>query len=338
MNISFKPLATVSIAHGYYSSACNDIEFLPGGATAELLRAGRMLARMLNGALHLLYESDGSGDPVSSLAGKTLYFGLRLVNPSFDNITSPVIADTSLTPFFANADTPATLDAPKGVTIVAGLHTHVTALATRPVTLRLKDSATPANTLDVRSLSDVASDVASYDLRSLPPGEYLIEEDYGGGVLRTRPLLVDADLRDAGVWGVLALHIDAGFYTTAASFTLSFAARAETLRYYVVANNWAPEDFNLLNIVDEGPTTGGRIPIVFAKAPKPYPDDFIKESLLGDSSAQIAVFQSQTEVPRQERGLRKLHLSRSTTVLIEHLPLPGPERAKADLIVHLSKP
>ena len=333
MNISFAPLAKVSPVHGYYSQACSDIEFMPSRSTHELLRGGRMLARMLNGELHLLYEAESPGVPLSSLAGQTLHFGLRLANPVFSNITMPVITDTTLTPLYANATLPATLDAPQGVELTAGLYGLAPKLASRPVTLRLLDAH--ANILEKRQLAEAAT---SYDTRGLAPGEYRIEEDYGAGLLHARKLFVDASLRDTGVWGLLALRIDAAFYTNAANFTLNFAVRKETLRYYVVARNWQPDEFNQLNIVDEGFSAEGRDEITFTRLVAPFPDGFIKDSLLGDSSVQIAVFQSQTEVARKERGLRKLHLSRNSTVLIEHLPLPGPERAKADFIVHLSKP
>lgn len=333
MNITFAPLATVSIVHGYYSSSCNDIDFVPCSSARELLRGGRMLARMLDGQLHILYETESPGVPISNLAGRTLIFGLRLANPAFSNITKPVLADPSLTPLYSNAASPAVLDAAQGVILAAGTYNHAPALATRPVTLRLRDAV--ANIMDVRQLADATT---SYDTQTLPQGEYLIEEDYGGGQLRTRRLVVDASLRDLGVWGLLALRINGSFYTNPANFTLNFDVRKETLRYYVVAANWQPNEFDQLNVVDEGFSSDGRDPITFTRLVAPFPDGFIKESLLGDSSVQIAVFQSQTEVARRERGLKKLHLSRNATVLIEHLPLPGPERAKADFIVHLSKP
>ena len=333
MNISFAPLASVSINHDYYSSDCRDIDFAPSGSTARLLQAGRMQLRVLDGKLLLLYEAESPHVPISSLAGKTLYFALRLLNGSFENFTKPVIADAALTPLFSNQAAPGTLDAARSVALVPALYAHATTLATRPVSLGLKNST--GAVLDTRTLGDATT---SYDLRGLPAGEYSVEEDYGGGILHQRPLLLDADLRAANAWGVLALRIDAAFYASAANFTLHFEAREETLRYYVVVSNWAPADFDQLNVVDRSFTAEGRDEIVFTKKLVPFTDDFIQPSLLGDSSAQIAVFQSQTEVARQERGLRKLQLSQSSTVLIEHLPLPGPERAKADLIVHLSKP
>ncbi|MFT3734738.1 MAG: hypothetical protein QM776_06910 [Rhodocyclaceae bacterium] len=333
MKISFSPLATVSIAHDYYSEACRDIEFVPTERTRERMRAGRVIARMLEGRLHLLYETESAKIPVSDIAGETLYFALRLQSTRFSNITEPLLGDSRLTPLFSNTSSPTALDAPLGVTIAAGLHAHTPLSSTRPVTLRLFDTAD--NLIDARLVSD---DVASYDLRTLPTGRYRIEEDYGAGVIEQRPLLIDAELRDTGAWGVLAIRIGGGFYATPPDFTLAFAARSEPLRYYIVTRNWTAEEVAALHIVDEGAASEGRPPIVFAAVPEPLPDDFIQKSLLGDSSADIVVFQSQSAVARRERGLKKLNLNRSTTVLIEHLPLPGPERAKADLIVHLSKP
>lgn len=333
MKISFSPLATVSIAHDYYSEGCRDIEFAATERTRERLRAGRLIARMLEGRLHLLYEAEASNTPVSNLAGETLYFALRLQNPRFANITEPLLDDPRLTPLFSNAGSAAALDAPVGVALAAGLHSHTPLSDARPVTLRLFDAADTL--LDVRLVSD---DVASYDLRGLPPGRYSIEEDYGSGVIEQRSLLVDAELRDAGTWGVLAIRIDTSFYATAPDFSLDFTARSEPLRYYIVTRNWTEAEVAALNIVDEGAASEGRPPIVFATVPALSPDDVIQKSLQGDSSADLVVFQSQTAVARRERGFRRINLNRNSTVLIEHLPLPGPERAKADLIVHLSKP
>jgi hypothetical protein len=333
MRIGFAPLATVTAAHGYYSEACRDIEFLPSGGTRALLQAGRILSRVLNGQLHLLFEAEDIGIPISSLAGKTLHFGLRISNGYFANVTKPVLAGTGLVPHYSNATDAVALDAPQGAAMVAGLYTHTPASVIRPVTLTLFNSA--GNTLDTRVENGPTT---SYDLRALIPGEYRIEENYGSGPAETRRLFLDATLSDAGVWGVLSLRIDPSFYTSAPNFNLTFAARTETLRYYVVASNWQTEEFDQLNISDDGFVGDNRDKILFTKTSPPFPDGFIQESLLGDGNAKIVAFQSQTEVARRERGLKKLRLNRNATVLIEHLPLPGPERAKAELIIRLSKP
>src|SRR5690606_11871803 len=91
MRIAFQPLATVLPRHPYYAQGCRDIEFVPTSATADLLRAGRSIARTHEGALHLFYElDDAPNTPLSSLAGRTLYFALRLANLYFVNFTTQI--------------------------------------------------------------------------------------------------------------------------------------------------------------------------------------------------------------------------------------------------------
>ncbi|HWU84598.1 MAG TPA: hypothetical protein VN028_04615 [Rhodocyclaceae bacterium] len=334
MKIAFSPLATVAPVHPYYKQGCRDIEFVPTSASADLLRAGRSIARMRDGALVLLYENDGPNTPLSSLAGRTLYFGLRLVNPYFVNFTAPVIAEPRLTPNYVNATQPDALDAPSGVTVTAGLHAHTATSAARPLDLVLR---TPDNQALFTLTLAAGETTASFDLRNLAAGPCFIDEEQGGTLLQRHPLLVDADLRDYGVWGVLALTIDAGFYAAAPQFEIALSARKETLRYYVIADNFAPAEFDQLAVSDAGNNDNGS-PIPFARILPPFPPGYIAKDLLAPGSTQIAVFQSQIEVERREQGLKKLRLSRNSTVLIEHLPLPGPEKPRADLIVHLSKP
>jgi hypothetical protein len=338
MNISFFPLVTISPEHAYYTAGCRDIDFLPTTATSNLLRAGRMLARMREGALHLLYEAESPHVPVSSLVGETLYFGLHLSNPYFVNFTTPVLGDPKLTPLYTNATTPTALDTPIGVHLIAGLYAHAPTETNRPLTLTLRQHG--GASVEIREMSS-ADNLASFDLRHLPPGRYRLDEEYNGSLVHQHQLLVDEDLRNSGEWGVIAITIDASFYSAAASFNLTFAPRQEKLRYYVVADNkFLPDDFDLLNVDDQGAALDDRLPITFKKILPPFPEDqgYIKDSLLRSSGELIAIFQSNEDVPRRDRGFKKLHLNRSSTVLIEHLPLPGPEKAQADLIVRLSKP
>lgn len=330
MNVSFAPLATVAQSHTYYANGCRDIEFVATASTRDLLRAGGIQMRNLGGTLHLLYLTESNGPPVNSIAGQTLVFGLRIANPYFDNFTTPVFADPRATPLYANsADAPASLAGPSGVEIVAGTHFHCPRKDTRPLSLSLTDAK--GILLDSRVLG-IGMEGSAYDLRTLPNGRYAITEDYGDGIQHRIDWLVDPELRDASIRGVLAINVDAGFYSSEAAFALHFTARHETLRYYVVARNIPAQGYlNELNIHD-----GSGSGLTFTASA--MPDGDFKDALLCDGEASIAVFESNQEVARHERGLKKLQLRRNATVLIEHLPLPGPERANSDLIIHLSKP
>lgn len=330
MNVSFAPLATVAQSHTYYASGCREIEFVATAATRGLLRAGGIQMRTVDGTLHLLYLAESEGVPVNSIAGQTLVFGLRIANPYFDNFTAPIIADPRSIPLYANpAGAPATLAGPVGVEVVAGIHSHTPRKGTRPVSLSLADAQ--GAVLDSRVLG-IGMESSAYDLRPLSNGRYAITEDYGGGVQHRVDWLVDPELREASIRGVLAIKVDADFYASKAAFALHFTARQETLRYYVVARNFPAQGYlDELNVHD-----GNGNGLVFTASA--MPDGDLKDTLLRDGEAPIAVFESNQEVARRERGLKKLQLRRNTTVLIEHLPLPGPERANSDLIIHLSKP
>jgi hypothetical protein len=336
MTIRFLPLLTVAIHHGYYADACADFDFIMPPSTARDLQGGRLLARVMDGQLRVLFEADAQGAPVSSLVGRTLIFGLRLLNSSFGNFTAPILADSTLLPFYANANNVAALDAPRGVVLTSGVHTYVPQTTRRPLTLQLSDSAGA-----VVATQTLAAGVAngSFDLRSLPDGAYRIDEDAGAGNVASSQLYVSAELRSAGAWGILAIKIDASFYAAPSAFTINYAARREQLKYFVVASNFTATEFDQLNVSDLGFGDESRVELIFDKIPPAsFTEDDIAPALLGDDTSRIAMFRSQALVARRERGLRKLQLSRNGDVLVESLPLPGADRAQAHLIIHLTKP
>lgn len=336
MNIRFRPLFTLAVGHPYYAAGCRDFDFHIPHATGLALQAGRTIARQRDGALHVLFEADEGNVPVSTLAGKTLYFGLRLRNPYFGNFTAPVLADPALTPLYANRSTTTALDAATPVHLAAGFYEHAPQLAIRPVTLNLLDSQDHIQTSQILASSDSS---ASFDLRGLPEGIWTITEAYGPGVNRQRALLLNPELRDAGVWGALGITVDAGFYATPATLTVNFAARQETLKYFVVAANFGAAEFNQLNVVDAGFTDEARPQVIFDKVqPANFTPGDIAPALLGGADKRIVLFQSQAPVTRRERGFKKLHLQRNNNILIEHLPQPSADRPQAHLIIHLSKP
>jgi hypothetical protein len=336
MNIHFRPLLTVSIQHSYYAGACTDLEFVAPSSTAGLLHGGRVLARLLDGRLHLLFAADSLGTPINNLAGHTLTFGLRLVNPCFTNFTEAVVSDAALLPFYTNSHNPVALDVPHGISLTSGRHPHTPLTVIRPLTLRLSDSSGAIVHTQVLRTGDT---VGSFDLRALAEGVYQIDEDAGGGSLATSPLYVSTELRSAGVWGIIAIKLDAGFYVNPPALSLEFSARQEQLKYFVVASNFTSTEFDQLEVSDNGFNDEGRARLTFQKVPPElFSDSEISPALLGDGSRRIVMFRSQVPVAWRKRGFRKIQLNRNGDVLIEHLPQPGADRSQAHLIVHLAKP
>lgn len=327
MRISFAPLVSLHVAHDYYRQASEGFEFIPTAESRALLRGAHTLARTRAGELHLLFEAEPAAP---RLDGATLFFGLRSSDPSFANFTQPLVVDPPALPMFRNSAGPSALGAPTSVYLTSGVHAHVPRLGARPLNVKLEDAAGRA-----LSAQRLDGDRASFDLRNLSPGSYRVVED-DGATADVAELFVDADLRAAGVWGVLALRIDASFYTSAPRISLQLAARKETLRYYVVTRNWPQTDFDQIRVVDEGSASDSRALIEFEKKAPPFAPDLVDAaSLDGD---RVALFESKAEVARRERGWKKLRLKRNGTILIEQLPMPGPQAPKADVFVYLSNP
>jgi len=151
--------------------------------------------------------------------------------------------------------------------------------------------------------------------------------------------LADPELVREGIFGLVEARIDAGFYAAPAVFEIAFAAREETLRYYLVVKRYSTADIDQLTVADTGFTDDGRDEVRFTKVPAAaFTPAEIAPALLGGGDATVLLFRSQAPVARRQRGRRKIQLRRNGEVLVEHLPQPGAERATSDLIVHLSKP
>ena len=137
MKIKFVPLLTIGVTHSYYTGRCEDFDFVTPATTAAMLRSGRLLARRVEGQLHVYVETDEAGGPIQSIAGSTLVFGLRLVNPAFTNYTAPVVQPRQLTPYYTNGVNANALDAATGLLLTSGHHVHVPQSADRPLIVSL---------------------------------------------------------------------------------------------------------------------------------------------------------------------------------------------------------
>ncbi|MBI4660155.1 MAG: hypothetical protein HY735_15050 [Verrucomicrobia bacterium] len=336
MSTQFKILCTVEVAHAYYSENCQDIRFIIPEDTARRLRNGKLLARDFGGKLYVLFEADDAGTALAAVPGKTLRIGLQLANPYFTNFTEVDADFGSWKQLYRNSAAPAALDPPEKVMLVGQLFSHTLTDGARPVTVTLKDADGQTLQSEVITAAEDRTAV-SYDLTGQNPGACSIEEIYPAATEQIA-YYFDAELTQAGVFGMLELSIDSSFYNTAAEFELAFAAREETLNYYVLVTAQQASDLNPLSVTDSGFAEDGRVQINFTKIPAAsFTAAEISPDLLGDSSKQVVLFRSQAPVARTEKAKKKIQLMKNGEVLISHLPQPRAEESNADLIIPVSK-
>ncbi|WP_342375421.1 hypothetical protein NVS55_29565 [Myxococcus stipitatus] len=337
MSFHLRTLLTVSIAHGYYAGACTDLGFVLPSETAKLLEGGRLVARVREGMLHVLFDADPQGAPLVSLAGKTLRVGLKQLNPQFGNITAGLLGGATLS--HRVNDPVGQLGAPVQRAFVGQVFSHALSDAERPITVSVSDAA--GNTLRTQTVTEEDDRASvSFDLTGLPPGALTLRETSGLETVTTACYL-DPELQQEGAFAVLELRIDPGFYTAPPAFTVAYAARQETLKYYLVADNYTQAEASLLSVTDTGFTEDSRPQLVFTRvSSQDFTPADLPAGLLGGSNAQVVLFKSQALVPRRQQARRKVQLVRTSTgdVLIDHLPQPGADSPHADVIIHVLKP
>jgi hypothetical protein len=337
MTTQFRILFTVTITHAYYSGGCKDFDFLIPADTAQVLKNGRLVARVRDGKLVVLFETKETGAALAAVAGKKLRIGLKLLNPYFSNFTALAFDTRASIPLYRNAVNPDVLDAPKVVPLVGRLFGHVLTGTARPVTAMLKDSAGQALQAEAITTANNRTTV-SCNLTGQAAGAYVVEEAYPSDT-ELIPYYCDPELRQLGPFGVMEIEVGSSFYVAAPTFELVFAARQETLNYYLVARNYNVAEFGQLAVVDTGFTEDGRPQVVFTRVESSaFTADEIDPSLLGGGDARVALFRSQATVARRERARKKIQLKRNGEVLITHLPQVGADKVSGDIIVQISKP
>lgn len=344
--MKFRILFAVSISHAYYSQGCKDFSFIIPAATARLLKNGKLIAKIREGKLLVLFAADEADNPLVLLTTEALRIGLKLLNPFFSNFTNFNFDFNSARPLYRNSTNSNLLDAPQA--LVGKTFSHSLTDRARPVTVTLKDSIDRILQTDTIAAADNRSNI-SYNLHGQAVGIYTVEESYSGSLKTVNyyfdPYYSELELQQQAIFGFIEIAIADSFYTAPPEFTISFTAKQETLKYYAIAQNYSDTEFNTLSVVDGG--EAGRLPINFIKVlPADFTDDDISPNLLGNGDAKIALFKSQTAVKRQEKARQKIQLQQlqqqgdavEVNILIPHLPQPGVDQTNADLIVQLSKP
>ncbi len=341
MTTRFTTLLTIDVTHSYYAGVCEDIGFVIPSDVSRQLRKGRLLTRQMDGAFHVLFEAGDDGTPVAPLAGQTVRVGLKLLNPYFTNFTLVDPDFNSALSLYRNSP-PATalnLVVPKP-DLVAPIFSHLLSNSGKPTTVVLKNLSGSIVQTD-KIIAPNFPPTTFYDLTGKPAGLYTVEETPDGGITKKSSYYVDSELLAEHVYGVLEITLDASYYTQAAAFALSFAARQETLNYYIVGNNYTDNDLTALSITDGGPAPIQFNPIILSDT-APYANTAgIPADLLGGGGANVGLIQSKTKVMRREAARTKLQLifkkNGGTETLVANLPQPGPDKAGANLIIPLSK-
>ena len=331
--IDFHPLWTLEVQHAFFGGTCDALEFLVPPSTQLALAGAHAIARPRDGRLHVLYEAGENGQPLSPLAGRRFLFGLQPREPSFELITVPLgvaSGDTALWRNAPDADALTSADAVR----MSGERLRIEPRSPqRPLTVRLFDAT---DTQRAQTLLDTVDEAWT------PPGLFTrgawrVEEDDGNGLPQSWRLHVEPEL--AGAWGLLELTVDAGHIAAGHAFTLSFAARSDTLRYYVVASRFGEAEFNQVQVLDNGFAAESRPAIQFNRVlPAAFGAGHLAPGLLDPSgNARIALFEAQASVARRARGPSGLELHRNGDLLIGNLPQPGADRPDAQFVVHLSQ-
>lgn len=333
MITTFRTLFTLSVAHDYYSDGCRDFDFFVPGATAGLLRNGRLIAKVRDGKLNVLYEADNGGAALVPLAGTTLRFGMKLINPLFSNVTDFVAP----TPLYRNAAAAGSLD-PAVETVMTGrLFSHAITKAMRPVTVTVNDSSGLILQTETITTENDRSSV-SCDLFDQASGMYSVVESYQAAT-ETITYYSDPELQRSGVFGIVEIKVGSGFYTSKPSFTISFNAKQETLKYYLVVSNYTASEFDHLTIADNGFTEEGRPRINFTRVSSAaFTSDEIAPGMIAKTGDKVVLFKSQAAVARREKARSKIQLSKNGDVLIKHLPQAGADKLNGDVVIHISKP
>jgi hypothetical protein len=272
VKIRHEPLLAIALKHEFYGDGpASDLAFVTPAPTARLLAGGRLIAKERASTVTVHYEAAERRGALVPIAGATLQFGLRLVDPLFSNYTALPLLPAGGLPLYRNSGDTRKLDA--------------------PVSLFLNQARAE-----------------------------------------------DRELMRLALFAMVEIKLDAGFYDSPSRFEITFAARREELKYYVVMRKYSKADSEALVVTDTRAAAGDdhidfeRVP---ASAFRRTRD--LDENVLTGGEGRVLLFRSRNVVPRRAEGRAGIALELNGTALIPNLPQPA-RAPSADLIVHLSKP
>ncbi len=339
MRTSFGTLCTLGVTHAYYGGAISrDFSFVIPDATARLLQQARMIAKVAGGRLHVLFERAAGGGAFIPAAGSVIRIGLKVNTPYFANFTALDFDSRSAIAVYGNAADAGKLGAPVLASLVGSIFAHTLKKTQGAVDVTL----TPAGGAQIDAVHVAAAAArpdVSFDLSGRPAGLYTVAEDAGGAIEKTT-YFVDPELVAESIFGVVEVAIDEAFYAAAAAFTIAFASREETLRYFIVTRNLPAGDFEKLHVEDAGEPDRAKVAFTDRVADNALTnaEKQLIAVLPGIADAQVAVFRSETPVKRRAQGYGRIELKKNGEAIVENLPQAGVERPTADLIFVLSKP
>lgn len=332
----YATLLTLDVSHSYYGGLCHDFDYLIPGDTALLLRDARMSVRIRDGRLTLFWPRKKNGEPQHPLSGRTLRFGLRLLNPDFVNVTRIEHDPRVEIPLYRNASNAGVLDPPLLAKWSARSLSYLPAGTARPLTVSLK---TPRGRtlLETVIIDGVDAVPIPLDLSRFPVGVYQLVETAAGAEL-SETCYLDPDLRRSSAFGIAEITVAEDFYEAPAEFTIQYQARTETLKYYVVAINYTDKDVEQLAVEDMGHEPGDPDYIPFVKLADPQEDNERNTlKILKGDGLRVVLFKSLFQIPRRKNGLKKIQLTKNGDVLVRHLPQPSAGSCTGDVIVQISK-
>jgi hypothetical protein len=336
MSHRFVTLFTLRVSHDFYGGACRDFAFVLPRETARRMAGVKLVSRVLDGVLHVLFAAGEDGAPVVSAAGRTVRIGLKPLHPDFSNFTAIGFNPAAAVAVYQNETAAEELDDPVLAAPAGPLLVHPLADAERPVTVTVKGA--DGETLRSETVEAAERSTVSFDLTGEAPGLCRVEEEYPANLTSTDYYL-DPELRREGVLAIVEIGIDGAFHDAAPAFEIAFDARRETLKYYLVVRNYTSAELDQLNVSDAGFGEDGRPEVTFTRvAAAAFTQHEIPASLLAGGGGDVVLFKSQAPVARQAKGRRKIQLTRNGELLIEHLPQVGAGKPDANLIVHVSKP